>query len=133
MSPAGMFFVCAGAALCLLLIALFFDAGLWEITGFLCKVAAALTFVYGIAYYMSNNDDAVERRRTAAAQEEAQRQPYVIRRVDGCEVYTFKEQGRWHYFTRCPGSRTSTDTTHVERCGKTTCERTGTIVTETKP
>lgn len=59
-------------------------------------------------------------------------QPRVIREVDGCKVYAFKSsaEGRWHYFTRCPGERTTTDTTNTVRSGKTTRQETTQIVTE---
>lgn len=61
-----------------------------------------------------------KREREAAAQRRAEETPHVIREFDGCKVYTFKAGERWHYFTRCPGSPTKTDSTYEVRHGKTT-------------
>ena len=71
-----------------------------------------------------------EKMSAEAARDERDRTPHVIREADGCKVYAFKSQDRWHYFTRCPDSKVSTDTTHVERSGKTTRQVTTTIETQ---
>lgn len=69
------------------------------------------------------------------AQEAADAVPRVIREIDGCKVYAFKSQEKWHYFTRCPAS-TTTDRTYEEchKSGKSNvCEnKTEQIVTENK-
>jgi hypothetical protein len=49
-------------------------------------------------------DEEIRRRQT----------PHVIREADGCKVYAFEAGARWHYFTRCPDSRTSTESTWEE-------------------
>lgn len=67
-----------------------------------------------------------EQMRIAEKQREKEDQirretPHIIREADGCKVYAFESGGRWHYFTRCPGDRTVTDTSY-EQCsgsGKT--------------
>jgi hypothetical protein len=50
--------------------------------------------------------------------EQAERQPHVVREVDGCKVYRFRSGDHWHFFTRCPDSVTSTDTGRTERRGR---------------
>lgn len=60
-----------------------------------------------------------QREKDRAAQEAADKQPRVIREVDGCKVYTFKAGDRWHYFTRCPNQMT-TESSYTVRSGKTT-------------
>ena len=55
------------------------------------------------------------------ATDEYEKTPHIVREADGCKVYAFKSGDRWHYFTRCPDSRTVTDTAY-EQCtgsGKT--------------
>jgi len=69
-----------------------------------------------------------ENLKKEAAQNEADKQPRVIREVDGCKVYAFKSD-YWHYFTRCP-SETTTDTAHVVRSGKTSRTEYDSIVTQ---
>jgi hypothetical protein len=75
-----------------------------------------------------------EGQRKQAAQDAADKQPRVIREVDGCKVYAFKSD-QWHYFTRCPAT-TTTDRTYKDchQSGKQTiCEtKTEQIVTENK-
>jgi prepilin-type N-terminal cleavage/methylation domain-containing protein len=55
-----------------------------------------------------------ERRAEQQKEEEAERQPHVVREADGCKVYAFKHGESLHFFTRCPNSSTTTDTTHRE-------------------
>ena len=57
--------------------------------------------------------------------------PRVIREIDGCKVYAFKSQEKWHYFTRCPAT-TTTDRNYSERNGKVTVQKTEQIITENK-
>jgi nitrous oxide reductase accessory protein NosL len=57
--------------------------------------------------------------------------PRIIREIDGCTVYRFKEGGYSHYFTRC-GTSVSTDRNYSVRSGKTSHTVTETIVTEQK-
>ena len=79
--------------------------------------------------------DKAAKQAAQVAQEAADAVPRVIREIDGCKVYAFKSQDKWHYFTRCPAA-TTTDRTY-EQCHKsgknTVCEnKTEQIVTENK-
>jgi hypothetical protein len=65
-----------------------------------------------------------------AAQDAADRQPRVIREVDGCKVYAFKS-GHWHYFTRCP-LETTTEGNRTVRSGKTSRTESETITTQNR-
>lgn len=88
-----------------------------------------------IAVSCSFTDEAKERDAKRQAADEAARQPHVVREADGCKVYAFKSGDLWHYFTRCPDSRTTTDTTiqYSVRSGKTTTtkQRVESITTDT--
>jgi hypothetical protein len=66
-------------------------------------------------------------QRAEAAQAAANRKPHVIREADGCKVYAFTADGRTHFFTRCPDSRTSTESSWTESHGKTHVTKTETI------
>lgn len=66
-----------------------------------------------------------QQKRQHAERERREQTPHVIREADGCKVYAFKSGDRYHYFTRCPDSRTSTESSWEEcrQSGKTrTCE-----------
>lgn len=66
-----------------------------------------------------------QHERQQAERERRERTPYVISEADGCKVYAFKSGGRYHYFTRCQDSRTSTESSWEEcqQSGKTrACE-----------
>lgn len=81
---------------------------------------------YGLWYTFS--DAAAPERAKFAAAQAAEAQPHVIKQVDGCKVYAWKgDSGRYHFFTRCPGSATSTETNwqecRTEPSGKTTTRR----------
>jgi hypothetical protein len=54
--------------------------------------------------------------------------PHVVREVDGCKVYAFMIDDRYHYFTRCK-AETTTESDHVEQCGKN-CQK---VITESIP
>lgn len=58
-----------------------------------------------------------EYKKEQAQYEQQQETPHVIREADGCKVYAFKANDKMHYFTRCPDSKTSTETNH-EECHK---------------
>jgi hypothetical protein len=66
-------------------------------------------------------------RAAEAAQAKAEATPHVIREADGCKVYAFKAGDRYHYFTRCPGSSTTTESSWTERHGKSSVTKTETI------
>lgn len=65
-------------------------------------------------------------------QEIADQTPKMISEKDGCQVYTFKSTGYWHYFTKCPNSDVTTDTTHTVRNGKYSHDEHDLITTTTK-
>jgi hypothetical protein len=58
-------------------------------------------------------DSAKEERRKDAERRAAESRPHVIREADGCKVYAFKLDARWHYFTRCPNASTTTDSPYT--------------------
>lgn len=91
-------------------------------------IFAVLSFSSGTLAYYNLGDEAVKRvddRERACIEERRQeRTPrFYADAPDGCKVYTFKPGDRWLYFTRCPNSKTSTETTWVEQCGKN-CSKT---------
>jgi hypothetical protein len=45
---------------------------------------------------------------------------------EGCTAYRFNDAGRYIYYTNCSGS---TQSTHSNPCGKTTCTETNTVNT----
>ena len=99
---------------------------------------ALLAVVVGIptCTYRScfSNEAVAEAKAERAAQAEQDAKdavPRVIREIDGCKVYAFKSQEKWHYFTRCPAN-TTTDRNYSERHGKATVQKTEQIVTENK-
>jgi hypothetical protein len=87
--------------------------------------------IFGISK-CTDSDWYQESERARKAQEAADREPHIIRKKDGCDVYAFKTGDTYHYFTRCPNSMVSTDRQYTVSCGKN-CHRqeTETIVTET--
>ena len=62
-----------------------------------------------------------------AARRRAEETPHVIRDADGCKVYAFLSGDRYHYFTRCPDSKTTTDSSwdecHNEVVGKVSTKK----------
>lgn len=68
---------------------------------------------------------ASERENAALAARKSK--PHVVLEADGCKVYAFKSEGRYHYFTRCPDSATTTESSYTVTCGKN-CTR---VETET--
>lgn len=53
--------------------------------------------------------------REKQAQDRANETPHVIREADGCKVYAFLGgDGLYHYFTRCPDSKTTTESSYQE-------------------
>ena len=62
-----------------------------------------------------------------AARRRAEETPHVIRDADGCKVYAFLSGDRYHYFTRCPDSKTTTDSSwdecHNEMVGKVSTKK----------
>lgn len=57
-------------------------------------------------------------KRAAQERERREKTPHVIREADGCKVYAWKGgDGKYHYFTRCPNSQTSTTRSYTECTG----------------
>jgi hypothetical protein len=106
-----------------------------EWTGVFGTFFILVSLVFGIKS-CSETEWYIESKKREAAREAADQQPRVVREIDGCKVYAFKSGERWHYFTRCPDSRVSTDTNHTVtvKSGKSTSTKTETttIVTENK-
>jgi hypothetical protein len=89
-------------------------------------------FILGIGIGITAcNDSDWSKKQDAerAAQAARDREPRVVREADGCKVYTFKSGDHWHFFTRCPGEQTSTDTARTVRQGKTSRTEYSTIET----
>jgi hypothetical protein len=63
-----------------------------------------------------------ESRRLDEIERQKRMTPHVIKEFDGCKLYAFERQGRDHYITRCPSSKTTTDKNYTENCGKS-CTR----------
>lgn len=87
-----------------------------------------ITITCGALAYNNLGEEAVAHKHAIEqAQTEARRKDRIPRfysdAPDGCKVFTFKPEDRWLYFTRCPGAKTSTETTWTESCGKN-CTRT---------
>jgi hypothetical protein len=83
--------------------------------------------VYKCDQWDKARPETIAAKKAEVAYEEAQRKPHVIREADGCKVYAFKADGRTHFFTRCPDSRTTTESSWTERHGKSTVTKTETI------
>lgn len=103
------------------------------IVGFYRSNGAWLTFfgltaLWGVVAVIDDatSPESIAQRKADAAQQIAQRRanetPHVVREADGCKVYAFLSGDRYHYFTRCPDSRTTTDRSwdecHSEMVGK---------------
>jgi hypothetical protein len=89
-----------------------------------------------VVYPSESNIKTWSDRAKAAAESDAREKvlksaPYVIREADGCKVYTFWSEDRWHYFTKC-GNSVTTDSSWTTRQGKRTITHTETIGTESK-
>lgn len=104
---------------------------------FLGAQVGLVVFIPTCTYIGFFSDDAAAERKAAKATREAQyrldQQPRVIREVDACKVYAFKEGEHWHYFTRCP-TTTTTERNYSEthRSGKNnvTVQKSEKITTE---
>ncbi|MBU9293056.1 hypothetical protein KTD18_16025 [Burkholderia multivorans] len=90
----------------------------------------AIGVVGGCTYDAIFSERAKQELARNQAQERADATPHVIREADGCKVYAFEADGRWHYFTRCGDGTVTTERNWTERHGKTTEHKSETIVTE---
>lgn len=88
-------------------------------------------FVGFIIYDTKFDAEAIAARQAEeaakAARRRAEEAPHVIREADGCKVYAFLSGDRYHYFTRCPDSKTTTDASwdecHTEMVGKVSTKK----------
>lgn len=79
---------------------------------------AAVALIFGYFSYQGTTPEhmaeiAAEQKATADA-ELREQTPHVIREADGCKVYAFKSGDRYHFFTRCPDSKTTTESSWDE-------------------
>ena len=91
----------------------------------LLSVVVCLALMFGVIKACRNTDSYKAEQAEEARQAAADAKPHVIREADGCKVYAFKAGERFHYFTRCPDAKTSTDTNYevCTQSGKTrTCK-----------
>lgn len=81
-------------------------------------------------WYKKQEQEKAQKRHEQAVRERTPR--LVSEAADGCKVFTFKTD-RWYYYTRCPNSVTTTNTTYTTSCGKN-CrkEHVNSITTEDK-
>ncbi|WP_334029024.1 hypothetical protein [Burkholderia orbicola] len=90
--------------------------------------------VGGCAYRGIFSDAAKQELARDRAQARADATPHVIREADGCKVYAFKADDKWHYFTRCSDGTVTTERNWTEsrRQGKQTIteNKSETIVTK---
>jgi hypothetical protein len=56
--------------------------------------------------------------------------PHKYAEVDGCTIYTWRDNGYWHYMTKCP-TTVSTEGHHSKLVGKVSKGVSETIVTKT--
>lgn len=99
-------------------------------------IAAVLALVVGSAWYDRAfapppplTAEQVAQREENRRAEEALRVPQQLSEADGCVVFKFKDNGYWHYFTRCDKDVT-TDSTRTTRVGKSNQTKIETIVTQ---
>lgn len=89
--------------------------------------AIKLVLVFGLAFWgiksCTDSEWYENSQKERIAREQAAATPHVIREADGCKVYAFFSGGRDHYFTRCPDSKTTTESSYTVNCGKN-CNRT---------
>jgi hypothetical protein len=91
-----------------------------------------ITWFVGFIIYDTKFDaEAIAARQAEeaakAARRRAEETPHVVREADGCKVYAFLSGDRYHYFTRCPDSKTTTeaswDECHTEMVGKVSTKK----------
>lgn len=100
---------------------------------FVLLICCIALFMFGV-HACEQTDSAKETRRKVAERRAADSRPHVIREADGCKVYAFKLDDRWHYYTRCPNASTTTDSPYTvcTGSGKTTSCKTKTESIETR-
>lgn len=81
---------------------------------FLYPAVAFLVAFIGGTYLTKISDSYQQQEHERAKRERRESIPHVIREADGCKVYAFLAAERYHYFTRCPNERTTTDSSWEE-------------------
>lgn len=99
-------------------------------------IAAFFAIIIGLAWHdrafapdPAPSAEQVAQREATRLAEEALRTPQQLSAADGCTVYKFKDNGYWHYFTKCEKDVT-TDTTRSVRVGKSNQTKIESIVTQ---
>ena len=95
------------------------------ITGFL----AICTWVAFASIVITSSESYQKSKAEDAAAWEASHKPRITQHIDGCDVWAFYSNGNWHYLTKCPDGKVTTDTTIEERHGKHSTTRIDSIVT----
>lgn len=126
------YLLAAGLGVALILICYLADGegwgGLLGVLGFCIVVGTGITSCENSEWNQKMKQEQRERERADA-------KPRIVREVDGCKVYAFKatpSASHWTFFTRCPDSKTSTESSHnrTVRVGKTTSTVTDTETVE---
>lgn len=95
------------------------------ITGFL-SICAWCVFVVLLHV---NSESYQKDKAEEQAKWVADHQPRITQHIDGCDVWAFYSNNNWHYLTKCPDGKVTTDTTIEERHGKSHTTRIESIVT----
>jgi hypothetical protein len=97
---------------------------------------AFMAVLAGLIYGCEFSDWGKAQNAAQEAEYRAESKPHIVREVDSCKVYAWRDdggRGTTHYFTRCPNSVVTTERNYTEQCGKNcTRHKTETIVTETR-
>lgn len=87
-------------------------------------IAAICAAFPSCIYWAEFSEGAQERKAQQAEQVQRDKLPRKVNDSEGCEVWAFKPNDRWLYFTKCGNARTETKNTWEEcrQSGKTrTC------------
>lgn len=109
---------------------------MWECfkeVSFVLAFSAGVLFMIGvIAVGISGLVDLVSPNRAEEmkAQQILDATPHKYAEVDGCTIYTWRDNGYWHYMTKCP-TTVSTEGHHSKLVGKVSKDVSETIVTKT--
>lgn len=91
----------------------------------------------GYMFYQTTTPEhqAAQAIKAKAEAEELRRRAipvHVSTSADGCEVWRFHDAGRFHWYTKCPNARVTTNSTYTTKSGKTTKTHHESITTESK-
>jgi len=102
-----------------------FLSDIWECIKTMIGVLLATAFVFAVVALLfifvtwicgGFDQDARNKRHQQEAYDAT---PHLYSEVDGCQVYRWRDNGHWHYFTKC-GTKVTTESHHGERVGKST-------------